>query len=108
MGESRPSWQRDGCPDWCSGEHGEFDHPDDRAHRSSSLAVPVTVRRTWFEGGSIRHAVDDAEFEVGMSQVDGDTEIWFYVGDGPARSIEIDVQSAARLVEAMAARLRSR
>ena len=101
MEESRPSWQSDPCPPWCTGEHAELDHPDDRVHRSRSMAVPVVARRTWFEGEGIRRSAEATEFEVALSRVDGESETWLYVGAGPALSIEVTAESADRLVVAM-------
>lgn len=98
MPENRPSWQIDPCPPWCQRGHEERDHPDDHVHRSASAAVPVIARRTWFEGGGIRRRAEPAELEVALSRVDGEREIWLYVGDGPARSLEVTVESAERLL----------
>lgn len=102
MDESRPSWQSDECPPWCTNEHGELDHPDDRVHRSSSVAVPVIARRTWFEGDHIRRAAEAADVEVALSRVDGERDVWLYVGAGPVMSIEVTAESAQRLVQVMA------
>ena len=104
-GHSRPSWQVDPCPAWCAGGHREGDHPDDRQHRSASLAVPVVLRRTELAADSLRRTVEAADFEVGLSRVDGEPETWLYLGDGPGRSLELSAESAHRLIEAVAARL---
>ena len=99
--ESRPSWQTDACPPWCVGGHGELDHPDDRVHRSRSVVVPVVARHTWFEGALLRRSADAVDFDVAISQVDGESDIWLYVGAGPAASIEVTLESAERLVRAI-------
>lgn len=106
MDEHRPSWQLDACPGWCAGGHQEGDHPDDRVHRSSDLAVPVVARRTWFEGGGIRRAAQSTAFEVGLGRVDGEPQTWVYVGDGPGRSFEVTHESAERLAARIEAVLR--
>ncbi|WGL53033.1 hypothetical protein P5P86_04220 [Nocardioides sp. BP30] len=38
-----PTWLTEGCPPWCTGEHGQLDHPDDRYHRSEASIVPGVV-----------------------------------------------------------------
>lgn len=102
MDDSRPSWQADPCPPWCTDEHSERDHPDDRVHRSRSAGVPVVARRAWFEGEGIRRSAEAADFEVALARVDGEPETWLYVGAGPGISIEVTAESADRLFRAMA------
>ena len=104
-GRHRPSWQVDACPVWCVGGHRESDHPDDRQHRSDSLEVPVVLRRTELVPDGLARTVEAADFEVGLSRVDGAPETWLYVGDGPGRSLELSAESAHRLIQAVAARL---
>ncbi len=111
MHGSRPSWQVGECPPWCASEHQERDHPDDRVHRSHSVAVPVTVRQTSFVGASIRREAGPSELEIALSRIDGDAETWVYVGDGPARNLELTVESGERVLRAISAvlgRARSR
>ena len=106
--ESRPSWQVDACPSWCRGDHREHDHPDDRVHRSDSVLVPVVGRRTWFEGAGMRREVQATEVDVALSRLDGECEIWLYVGSGPAMSLDVTAESAERLVRSIVDTLRSR
>ncbi|MBX3099925.1 MAG: hypothetical protein KF761_10130 [Salinibacterium sp.] len=106
--QSRPSWQADACPPWCRGDHEEGDHPDDRVHRSDSVAVPIVARRTWFEGAGIRREALGTEFEVALSRVDGEQETWLYVGSGTQMSWDVSVESAERLVRQITDVLRSR
>ena len=101
MDDARPSWQVDLCPQWCVGGHAEHDHPDDRVHRSAALSVPVVVRRTSFSGPEAHRSTEAAEFEVAVSRVDGETETWAYVGEGPRMFIEVTTESAARLIGAV-------
>ena len=104
-GRSRPSWQVDPCPAWCAGGHRESDHPDDRQHRSASIAVPVVVRRTTLESARLVRTAEAAEFEVGLSRADGESDTWLYLGEGPGASIEVSAESARRLLAAAAERL---
>ena len=98
---TRPSWQVDDCPNWCTGGHAEHDHPDDRVHRSAAVAVPVVTRRTSFEGAELRRLTEATEFEVAVSRIDGEMETWAYAGEGSTMFIEMTVESAARLVDAL-------
>lgn len=38
-----PTWLTEGCPAWCTREHRQLDHPDDRYHRSEASIVPGVV-----------------------------------------------------------------
>ena len=106
MAPVRPSWQVDPCPAWCVGDHREEDHPDDRQHRSASVAVPVVVRRTAVQHDALVRAAESAEFEVGVSRRDGEQDTWLYLGEGPGASLEVSAESAERLLAAAQARLR--
>jgi hypothetical protein len=101
----RPSWQIDACPSWCAGDHHEGDHPEDRQHRSVSFAVPVVTRRTRVVADQISRSAESAEYEVGLSRIDGELETWLYLGEGPGESIEVSAESAHRLLRAAEARL---
>ena len=101
MPDSRPSWQRTVCPPWCDASHAESDHPDDRVHRGLVRSVTVVSRVRRFRDGRMIVEDEELEFDVGLSRADGDSVTWLYVGQGPARSIEIAVGDAAALVAAM-------
>lgn len=45
MHEERPTWLREPCPPWCTGEHWEGDHPDDRVHRSGLTTLAGFLAR---------------------------------------------------------------
>lgn len=46
-----PTWLvTDPCPPWCAGDHPANEHPEDRAHISPLLDVPVIVKDE-FRGG---------------------------------------------------------
>lgn len=34
------------CPDWCSREHADSDHVEDRIHQSEPRWIPAVVRRS--------------------------------------------------------------
>lgn len=106
--QNRPSWQIDDCPGWCVVVHGEHDHPDDRVHRGSPVAVPVVQRRVRFDAAGIHRDVEPAEFDVALARVDGESETWLYAGAGPAIEIDVTAESAERLALAMREVLRNR
>ncbi len=43
--EDRPRWLAEPCPAWCTREHRDADHPEDRYHQSEASIV-VGVQRT--------------------------------------------------------------
>lgn len=105
MADERPTWQVDDCPPWCAGRHLENDHPDDRVHRSAGTTVPVIARRQYLGDEWVEYSVQDVDFEVGASRVDGESATWIYVGSGPAQSIEVTPDGASRLLREAGAAL---
>lgn len=41
--QSRPSWLHDPRPDWCTREHHEDDHPEDRIHQDDGVVIAANV-----------------------------------------------------------------
>jgi hypothetical protein len=39
--DGRPSWLLEPCPAWCTREHEEDDHPEDRYHASEATCLPA-------------------------------------------------------------------
>ena len=103
--DRRPSWQSEPCPAWCVGGHQENDHPDDRVHRSTSFPVPVVLRRSEPEGERMARRIEHDDFEVALSRVDGESDTWLYVGNGPGMHLDVTVESARRLLRAASIRL---
>ena len=69
-GQRRPTWLTERCPDWCTREHVESDHPEDRFHQSEATFVPAIV--------SVRDTVPVTASLAGL-----DLTVWIgrYVGD---------------------------
>lgn len=73
---TRVSWLTEACPPWCTREHAEGDHPEDRYHQSEPSiltvvagpgdAVPVTasLRPTTLALRAGRHLDDDLTWVV--------------------------------------------
>ncbi|WP_282946337.1 DUF6907 domain-containing protein [Cellulomonas endometrii] len=112
--DDRPHWQREHCPPWCVVLHGQDDHERDRKHVSASLSVPVhqllaevgpavspfaEPEVTEVPGGVERTA--QVDLAVALHRRDGAATTWLYVGDGAEQSLELTVESWARLVPAL-------
>lgn len=80
---------------WCSTPHGTTLHPDDEDHRSAGILVHGVVR-----SGGNEH---EAEFEVGMLRHRHDSDEWLVIEDGDSIHLEVTVETARRLVRAIAA-----
>jgi hypothetical protein len=71
---------------WCTTAHGATQHPDDEAHRSDGLGLPVRLRTS--EGAG---AVD---VEVGIVRRLDDDEAWIALEGADGRFLEIPVCDA--------------
>lgn len=83
---------------WCATRHGETAHPDDEDHRSAGIAVAVEARPCGDTGRGQRTVV-----EVGMLQRRTDPSAWVVIEDGDGVHVEVTLDSARRLVRAIAA-----
>ena len=88
-----------GCPGWCVADHQAEDDPGEVRHRSAIVTVPV-VSRT--RAGPV---AIDLMLEIFRS--DRDATVWLYLGDGTDQRLEVALESAGRLVEALEAALSS-
>ncbi|RGE19814.1 hypothetical protein [Leucobacter sp. wl10] len=96
-----PSWQSGACPDWCTVEHAEQDHPDDRSHRDDGIAVPVAFRIRRFVGAELVEEVAQGHLVLGRWQRDGDPRTWYLLGDDNGTELELSEESFRRLVDSM-------
>ena len=97
---SVPTWQVDPCPDWCTIEHQEHDHPDDRAHRDDGVAVAITIRVRTFEREIVEH-VEPVEVILGRWKRDGEAHTWRFIGADTGLEIELTEESFQRVLDAM-------
>lgn len=95
----QPTWQRSPCPPWCTSDHHEHDHADDRLHRSAGIVVPVVSRRL-SQLDPVRHDAAGREYELGLSQRDDGGETWVYLGAGPQECLELSLDSWRRILDA--------
>lgn len=91
---SRARWQEDDCPAWCTREHRDDDHPEDRRHLGESRAVPVIAQHRELRESGLVEVVEAIELEIGLSRRDGETTTWVYLGDGRRQHLELSMESA--------------
>ena len=109
----RPAWQVEPCPTWCVVLHEDGDHEHDRHHMSAGMTVPARQLRTtpqrsgWLFGeedepaGPGGERTVSADLAVCLHRADGGPTTWLYVGDGEDQSLELTVDSWARLAPAL-------
>lgn len=93
----KPSWLHEDCPSWCTVDHDEADHPDDRKHRNDAKVLPV-VLASRLPGRELPTA---AECVVELSRRVGERETWVYVGEaeGAEHRMVLARPSAIRIAE---------
>lgn len=98
----RPQITRGGAasedPPWCTTEHGCTVHPDDEDHRSDGVGVSVDVRSRRDHG-----ATHSTHVEVGLVRRITEHRSWFVIEDGDSIHLEITIDSARRLFDAIEA-----
>lgn len=99
----RPRWLTEECPAWCVAAHAEDDHPHDRHHLGTPLALAGTALRTGATGsgrGSEPGAdrAEGVELVLQLHRRVGAAETWLYVGDGFEQRLELTAESAERLL----------
>ncbi len=95
-----PAWLADDpCPSWCVGDHPADEHPEDRAHVSAVVDVPVIAKGRRFGG---RQTAEAVEYIVAMRRYAGESETWVCIGDGRdgGSRLDVTVESARRVVSA--------
>jgi hypothetical protein len=96
---ARAVWQSEPCPPWCSGEHHDDDHPDDRYHDSPSVQVPVTVMERDHAAGPGRWIPLPGEITIITSQHADTGEMVTFIGRADRRDQQLHLtpDGAARL-----------
>ncbi len=103
MSSAFPSWLNEPCPAWCVRAHAETDPPDDRAHMSDAIEIPVIERVTSPTEGGIVYERCATALQIGLHRVVGESETWVYLGDGERRGFEIPLPLARELGHALIA-----
>jgi len=78
---------------WCTTPHGRTTHPDDEDHRSVGILVAATVRD--------ERGVVDTQLEVGLLRRRDEDTTWFVIEDGEAVHLELTLESARRVRDAV-------
>jgi hypothetical protein len=82
---------------WCTTDHGHTTHPDDEDHRDDGIPVDLEVRdNADAASATVRSA------EVGLLRRRSDDQTWLVVDDGSGLDHAISLDSARRLVRAIA------
>ncbi|MDQ6523624.1 hypothetical protein RB608_08445 [Nocardioides sp. LHD-245] len=105
MDDQRPIWLLEPCPEWCTREHEEDDHPKDRYHASEATYLPVigatadTVPAT--------ASADAFELVIHIRRQLDDPTDWVTVEPAQTRlpRLTLTRESATRLVRALAEQL---
>lgn len=98
---ARPVWLDEACPTWCTRDHREGDHPEDRYHQSEPSMVPLIA-----SAGTTIDVVESLEaidMLVLLGCHVGDTCVWLAVepADRPAPRIVMTAESARSLVHSI-------
>lgn len=80
---------------WCSTPHGATVHPDDEDHRSPGVLVHGVIRS--------RGIAHRTALEVGMLRRRHDGDEWLVIEDGERVHLEVTIETARRIVQAIAA-----
>jgi len=98
---SRPEWQQQPCPEWCTVIHTDGDHPDDRSHRDDGVVVPVIARRRYYEGDALVERIEAVQIVLGRWQRDGEEQSWRFLGIDGGGELELSEASFVRLADTM-------
>ena len=90
-----PSWLAEGCPAWCTREHHEDDHPEDRRHQSDGTLIAVHESTTAIPVGSAR----SVEVAAYLDQPVAEGTCWLRVEslDSPRMRLALTAESARSL-----------
>lgn len=95
-------WPREQCPPWCVVDHTEHIMPEDFLHESALVTVPAVLLHRDREHGRLgRRQSLSATIDIVRYRYLGDIEEWVYIGSEGQRGLDISVESAWRLGEAL-------
>ncbi|GAA1527942.1 DUF6907 domain-containing protein [Nocardioides humi] len=105
MDHRRPTWLLEPCPAWCTREHVEDDHPEDRYHSSEASVVPAIA--TDEDRLPPSASADAVELIVGMTRPVGELIEWVTIEPSLSRQPRLTLtrESAQRLLDALAEQL---
>ena len=106
-GEGRrpPTWLTEECPAWCTREHREQDHAEDRYHRSEASIVPgvLAVRPTV----PLTDSLEGLDLVTWLGRYVGTTVDWLAIEPIERREprLVMTVETAHRLVRCVSEQL---
>lgn len=102
-----PSWLREPCPWWCTREHDEDDHPEDRYHRSEASLAPAVAGHT--DVLPMTASLEAVEVIVRRGRHVGESVEWLAIESDELQRLRLllTVESARSLVSALMHQLRS-
>lgn len=94
-------WQQTPCPEWCSAEHTDDDHPEDRSHRDDGFAVPITVRERAIVDDQLVERITELPLVIGRWQRDGEQRLWWHLGVDGGAMVEMSEASVLKLMRTL-------
>lgn len=93
-----PTWLDEACPSWCTRDHRERDHPEDRYHQSDPTMVTVTAG----DGATVpvTDSLETIDMLVLLGRYVGDPRTWLTIepAERPAPRLVLTIASARALV----------
>lgn len=101
----QPTWLSERCPSWCSREHDQRDHPEDRYHQSEPCVVPGVVAT----GHTIpvTESLEGLDLVTWMGRYVGDSVDWMVIEPIEQREprLVVSVETARSLVQRLSEQL---
>lgn len=103
----RAAWQSEPCPAWCTQQHRDDDHPEDRFHDSVATRVPMVFAERDHEAGPGRWAHTPGEISIVTSRHAETSDVVVFIGrdEHPGQELSLTPEGAARLAVAIARHL---
>jgi hypothetical protein len=98
-----PTWLGETCPAWCTREHREDDHPEDRRHQSTARIIAVDVPTAAIPG----ETTQAVEVAVYLDQPVAQPVRWLRVESVDSDQVRLTVAttSADDLLDALASQI---
>lgn len=100
-----PSWLRERCPGWCSRDHQQHDHPEDRYHQSEASVVPGVVSTRPII--PVTESLEGLDLVAWMGRYVGDAVEWVVIEPIERREprLVVTVETARALVKRLSEQL---
>jgi hypothetical protein len=100
---ARSGWTFESCPRWCTRQHDDDDHPDDRYHDSAPTTTPTIFLQRDHEAGPGRWRHEAGEITIISSRHADTDETITFIGrdDRFDQQLHLTPEGAARLADAI-------